>query len=139
MILKYLIQWLLKYSQSLASILFHSKTVFSPAPPQNKIHPLAIIHSALSSIPYQPLICFCLYGFVYSVNVTPMDLYNMRSFVSGFFPFTAMSSGLLCVVVYTRRPSVVCSDILQGMQICAWQICASSVRPFLWKCPSGLA
>lgn len=26
--------------------------------------------------------------------------------MSGFFPFTAMSSGLLCVVVYTRRPSV---------------------------------
>lgn len=42
-----------------------------------------------------------------------MDSYNTRSFVFGFFPFTATSSGLLCVVMYTRRPSAVCSDILQ--------------------------
>lgn len=40
-----------------------------------------------------------------------------------FFLLTPVSSDLLCVVVYTRRHFVVCSDILQGIAL----LCATGI------------
>ena len=81
-LLKCTIQWFLVYSQSYAAITTVNFRIFSSTPKGT----LPLAATFQSSLPVgKHWSTFCLYRFIHTGRFPEMELYNVSSFVSGFF------------------------------------------------------